>query len=287
MYVSRILVEGSNKELVRQLKELFNELGYFIVEKEPDVIISVGSIYKTLNKYYTKYKDVIIINVTEDGNNVIPISRELSGGSFIGGIIADSLGANLILTSPTSIRGLYSIQEFSWLNGFSIPKKHNKLLNYINHKLIKNGIVNVYSEILGLKYVLYDGYNNVKSKEEADVIISNDNNLSNSQQLILNPLRIYLGIKYVPSTPFEVLVYSVKMTLKSLYLVSNRIDYIVIPSKYDDSIKDLSRYYLSNIIHLQEDIETSCQDLLRQIDVRVVLKETRRAFGVLTCLGVR
>ncbi|WP_231961248.1 MULTISPECIES: cobalamin biosynthesis protein CbiG [Sulfolobaceae] len=225
MYVSRILVEGSNKELVRQLKELFNELGYFIVEKEPDVIISVGSIYRTLNKYYTKYKDIIIINVTEDGNNVIPISRELSGGSFIGGIVADSLGANLTLTSSTSIRGLYSIQEFSWLNGFNIIKKYNKLLNYINHKLIKNGVINIYSEISSLKYVLYDGYTAVKTKEEADVIISN-NNLNDSQKLILKPFKIYVGIKYIPSIPFEVLVYSVKMTLKSLYLMSNRIDYI-------------------------------------------------------------
>ncbi|TRM84954.1 hypothetical protein DJ526_11640 [Sulfolobus sp. A20-N-G8] len=65
----------------------------------------------------------------------------------------------------------------------------------------------------------------MKTKEEADVIISN-NNLNDSQKLILKPFKIYVGINYIPSIPFEVLVYSVKMTLKSLYLMSNRIDYI-------------------------------------------------------------
>ncbi|MEM3220908.1 MAG: cobalamin biosynthesis protein CbiG, partial [Saccharolobus sp.] len=107
LYVSRILVEGINKSLVKQIKGLFDEIGFYITEDNPDVIISVNSINYTIMKYYSKFRDKIIINVTADGSSVIPITKENLGGSFIAGFLADVIGSNLILTTTTSLKGLY------------------------------------------------------------------------------------------------------------------------------------------------------------------------------------
>lgn len=292
LYVSRILVNGINKDLVKQIKGLFNELGYSIVDNDPDIIISVNSINNTIRKYFLKFHNKIIINVVQDGSSVIPLTKEHLGGSLISSFLADSLGANLVLTTSTGVKGLYSVEEFSWLNGFSIHNYDHKIVNSLNKKLVTEGKVSVYLDSYEGNYILYDGYSVVDHKATADLVISRhvDNVEESSDKLYLMPAGIYVSIKYLESTPLDVLVYSLKMTLKSLYILNDRIDYIVVSSSFKDDKKlnQLSKYYYSNIIYISDvDELCSCETLLKELQVKVLLRDVRRAFGVITCLGVK
>ncbi|QPG50453.1 cobalt-precorrin 5A hydrolase [Saccharolobus solfataricus] len=293
MYVSRILVNGVNKDLVKQIKGLFSELGYWIVYNDPDIIISVNSINNTIRKYFAKFHNKIIINVVPDGSSVIPLTKEHSGGSLISSFLADSLGANLVLTTSTGVKGLYSVEEFSWLNGFSIYGYDRKIVNSLNKKLVTEGKVNVYVDSYKGNYILYDGYSLVDHKTKADLIISENVDSmedKSSNRLYLIPSGIYIGIRYLESTPLDVLVYSLRMTLKSLYILNDRIDYIVVPSslKNDKKLHQITKYYYYNIIYGSDvDERSSCEALLKELKVKVLLKDVRRAFGVITCLGVK
>ncbi|QGA55051.1 cobalamin biosynthesis protein CbiG [Sulfolobus sp. E5-1-F] len=292
LYVSRILVNGINKDLVKQIKGLFSELGYSVVNNDPDIIISVDSINNTIRKYFQKFRNKIIINVVQDGSSVIPLTKEHLGGSLISSFLADSLGANLILTTSTGVKGLYSVEEFSWLNGFSIYKYDHKVVNSLNKKLVTEGKINVYLDSYEGNYILYDGYSLVGRRATADLVISThvDNAEENTDKLYLIPAGIYVGIKYLESTPLDVLVYSLKMTLKSLYILNDRIDYIVVSSSFqnDKKLNQLSKYYYSKTIYVSDVDELySCETLLKKLQVKVLLRDVRRAFGVITCLGVK
>lgn len=285
-------MEGINKSLVKQIKGLFDEIGFYITEDNPDVIISVNSINYTIMKYYSKFRDKIIINVTADGSSVIPITKENLGGSFIAGFLADVIGSNLILTTTTSLKGLYSVEEFSWLNGLTILNYDPKFAKAINNKLVKNGNINVYANDNDNKYIMYEGYNIVKEESNADIIITDTDNFRNfsHDKLILSPAGIYIGLRYMPSTPLEVLIYTIKMTLKSIYILNNRVDYIVVPNtlQYDRKVQELVRYYSSTVIYVDDsDYEQSCNTLLNKLGVRILLKESKRAFGTFTCLGMK
>ncbi|WWQ59882.1 cobalamin biosynthesis protein CbiG [Sulfolobus tengchongensis] len=298
MYVSKVLVDGINKNLVMQIRNLFNELGYPIVNYEPDIIISVNSINYTIRKYFRKFHNKIIINVVQDGSSVIPLTKEHLGGSLLASFLADSLGSNLILTTPTGVKGLYSVEEFSWLNGLSISNYNYKIASSLNRKLVKDGKINIYVDSYEGHYTVYEGYNVVKDERDADLILTNAANSSYiiksyntiNNNFILIPAGIYVGLRYLESTPLEVLVYSIKMTLKSLYILNNRVDYIVVPQylRNDKKLDQLAKYYSSSIVYVNEAEDFySCNTLLEKIGVKVLLREVKRAFGVMTCLGVK
>ncbi len=291
-----MLVEGTNHALVKEVKNLFNELGYIIVNDEPEIIISISSISRTIKKFLRKYYNRVIINIVEDGSAVIPITKEHLGGAFIASIIADALGSNLILTSPTGVRGLYSVEEFSWLNGLNIHNKDPKIIKHLNNKLLKDKNINIYFEQHNENYTLYEGYSVIDNENSADIIITNDEkiityNNKKKNKLILTPAGISVGLNYLESTPLEVLVYAIKMTLKSLYILNNRVDYLIVPknTSKDEKIYALSRFYSSKIIYVKTDYENNqfCNNLLENVGAKILLKEVRRAFGILTCLGIK
>ncbi|WP_156303706.1 hypothetical protein [Sulfuracidifex tepidarius] len=79
-----------------------DDLGYLITyPTKANVIIVIGST-ETAIKYFNKLnrrKNRILISISEDGSYVIPLIGETRGGSLLGSMISDLLGAELVLTS--------------------------------------------------------------------------------------------------------------------------------------------------------------------------------------------
>ncbi|ARM75645.1 hypothetical protein [Acidianus manzaensis] len=123
MYVSKVrIIAEKNNSLAKKLAKNLDELGYTIVDKNPEILIYFNSINNIIHKILKmrELRDKIILSITDDGSYVIPILNEEKGGSIIGEIIADILGSQLILTSKTSQKGFYTIEEFAWINGLRI-----------------------------------------------------------------------------------------------------------------------------------------------------------------------
>ncbi|MEM0374483.1 MAG: cobalamin biosynthesis protein CbiG, partial [Sulfolobales archaeon] len=113
MYISKILIVGSKNTRTRKILETsLKELGYFVNYKNSNGIIYIGNLSKKILLKLLNNKAKIIIFVDTNGEYVIPLTGEERGGSIIGGIIADILNAQLILTSKFSEKGLISIKEF-------------------------------------------------------------------------------------------------------------------------------------------------------------------------------
>ncbi|AEB94307.1 MAG: cobalamin biosynthesis protein [Metallosphaera sp.] len=305
MYVSRIqIISSGSNQLAKSLANSLDELGFFIVRERPEVMIFFYPLGITVRKIAglirDKVNDPVVISVTDDGNYVIPVLKEHRGGSIIGGIIADLMGAQLILTSRTSQLGLYSVEEFAWVNGMDIdPKDADK----VNVKLVNNGKLKLFlSEKLDIR--LMEGFELTNKEEEADLILGERVN----DKPTLEPRHLVLGLGYSSGVPFEVLYFSVVNTAKSIHIFERRIDFIAVPEIKlgDERVKKLGNILGASVIYVPMDqlkgrsqstpsrvakerfgIEGVCEPSLDALGAKVILKRAKRAYGVVSCLGVK
>ncbi|BFH72596.1 hypothetical protein SJAV_05400 [Sulfurisphaera javensis] len=269
MYFTRVRVLGEG-EIAKKISSILSTLGYELKPEKPNLYIIVGEIERALR--FSNKKSGLIF-VSEDGEYVIPLKGESKGVSFIASIIADTLNSNLITTSKFSQLGLYSVEEFSWLN--ALFTRHKEEIRQLNNKLIEKRKLYVYTD--GLKLVFPEGYIKVETPCEADLIIGE----GKCNGLVLKPIKIIVGLHYIERVPFEVLLYSIKLTMKSLYINENRVDVIVTPVN-DRNVKEVSN--LLNAEHVVINAET-CEDMLYNYGGKILLKEVQRAYGVITCLA--
>ncbi|WP_252896455.1 cobalamin biosynthesis protein CbiG [Metallosphaera hakonensis] len=226
MYVSRIqIVSDPSNVVAKSLAKSLEDIGYYIVQHHPEVYIYFYPIGITVRKIAglikDKVTDPVVISVTDDGSYVIPLIKEHRGGSIIGEIIADLMGSQLILTSRTSQLGIYSVEEFAWINGLSIDSKQSDILNM---KLVRNGKLKIYlQDRLDLKVI--EGFELVENSDEADACVGEEVN----GKPLLRPLHLALGIGYARNVPFEVLYFSAINTLKSIHVYEKRLEFIVTP----------------------------------------------------------
>ena len=260
MYISAFYIRGKG-ELAFQLDEYLSSLGYYRAAdiETADLIVNIGylgSLMKTLLR--SIYRKVpVIINITRDGEYIIPLTREKTGGAFFASIIADKVGGEVVLTSRSSLMGLYSPEEFAWLNGLYIVNRGN--LKVIYRKLEKNAEVKVFYD--GVKLKLPKGYVRTEEKREADLLV----NVFDPLKLTMYPYLIAVGIMLEEEVSERVVDMSVELTAKSLGVYPERIT---------------KRY----IVKGRNPV--ACEDFLRARGYKVILKGTRRAKGVVTCLGI-
>ncbi|AWR99645.1 cobalamin biosynthesis protein CbiG [Metallosphaera hakonensis JCM 8857 = DSM 7519] len=305
MYVSRIqIVSDPSNVVAKSLAKSLEDIGYYIVQHHPEVYIYFYPIGITVRKIAglikDKVTDPVVISVTDDGSYVIPLIKEHRGGSIIGEIIADLMGSQLILTSRTSQLGIYSVEEFAWINGLSIDSKQSDILNM---KLVRNGKLKIYlQDRLDLKVI--EGFELVENSDEADACVGEEVN----GKPLLRPLHLALGIGYARNVPFEVLYFSAINTLKSIHVYEKRLEFIVTPEikKDDEKLKKIGNLLGASVIYVPIDqlkgrtqstpsrvakerfgVEGVCEPSLEALGTRIVLKRTKRAYGVVTCLGVK
>jgi len=306
LYVSRIkIIASSGNKLAEELSSSLEELGYFIVDKKAEVLVFFYPLGITVRRIQNilreKLRDPVVISVTDDGSYVIPVIKEHWGGSFLGSIIADLLGSQLILTSRTAQLGLYSVEEFAWINALKIvnPKK----ILEADKKLIKEGTLKVYSQV---RLQRVDGYEFVNDCKEADVVVGYE--CGDPEKLNMRPYSVMVGLGYSSNAPKEALYYSIKATLKSIFISETRLDFIVVPEvkKDDQKIKEVARTFNSSVIYVPVNdirgrkqstpsevarkylgVDGVCEPSIEALGGNLVLKRTRRAYGVVTCLGVK
>ena len=274
MYFSKIKVIG-NSSIAERIRDFLSQLGYYIVDDYEEVKVVVGPLSRGL-KYVDK-KPVIV--VSPSGNYVIPIYKE-NKVSFLASIIADLLDSSLVLTSKYAEMGLYSVQEFSWINGlyWKVPEK----VKEVNKKLLEKGRVSVYvNDDRKRKYYIpkEGGYNVSEYPCNADIVIGDEGNCN---ALYLYPYRVIIGLKYISPIPLEVILYSIKLTLKSIYLNENRLD-VIVSSVSDRRLSELAKLFNADVVRLDGD---TCESLLLQYGGKIILKGVKRAYGLETCLGV-
>lgn len=288
MYVSRIkIIAESSNELAKKVRNSLDELGYFIVDNKEEVQVyfyPIEEIIYRVKKFSTKTP--VIIGVTDDGSYVIPLFKEKCGGSFIAGMIADLLGSQLILTSRTSQQGVYSIQEFAWINGLEIINREK--IDELEKKLLNSGKLKVYSNI---DIHTVEGYELTRKEEDADIIIKTDTEEEDKEigdkKIIMKPLSLVIALSYSKDTPKEAIYYSIISTLKSINILRSTVNFIITSESKngDKKIQDVAKSFNSTVIYVKE--KQPCEPSLDFVNARVILKKTKRAYGVLTCLGVK
>lgn len=289
MYVSRIkIIAESSNELAKRVRDSLDELGYFIVDSKEEVQVyfyPIEEIIYRVKKFSTKTP--VIIGVTDDGSYVIPLFKEKCGGSFIAGIIADLLGSQLVLTSRTSQQGVYSIQEFAWVNGLEIINREK--IDELEKKLLNSGKLKVYSNNIDIHIV--EGYELTRKEEDADIIIKTDTEEEDKEiddkRIIMKPLSLVIALSYSKDTPKEAIYYSIISTLKSINILRSTVNFIITSESKngDKKIQDIAKSFNSTVIYVKE--KQPCEPSLDFVNARVILKKTKRAYGVLTCLGVK
>jgi len=288
LYVSRIkIIAESSNELAKKVRNSLDELGYFIVDNKEEVQVyfyPIEEIIYRVKKFSTKTP--VIIGVTDDGSYVIPLFKEKCGGSFIAGMIADLLGSQLILTSRTSQQGVYSIQEFAWINGLEIINREK--IDELEKKLLNSGKLKVYSNI---DIHTVEGYELTRKEEDADIIIKTDTEEEDKEigdkKIIMKPLSLVIALSYSKDTPKEAIYYSIISTLKSINILRSTVNFIITSESKngDKKIQDVAKSFSSTVIYVKE--KQPCEPSLDFVNARVILKKTKRAYGVLTCLGVK
>ncbi|EZQ02105.1 MULTISPECIES: cobalt-precorrin 5A hydrolase [Acidianus] len=288
MYVSKIkIISDRPIPLVEDTAKGLEDLGFFITEKDPEVLVyfnSISSVIRDISKKITsREKDPVVIAVTGDGSYVIPLINERRGGSFIGGIIADMLESQLILTSVTAQMGIYSVEEFAWINGLVIRDGN---IEELDRKQIELGKLKVFTK-LELRYP--PGFER-SSCDEADIVVGEE--CRKDGKILMTPLNFVIGIGYNRSTPSEALYYSIVSTLRSIGIFTRNLNFIVTSKhkKGDEKIERVARSFNSTVIYAdweKSDIgEIECDPSLDFLKVKLLLKKTKRAYGVVTCLGV-
>lgn len=277
----------NDNELAAKLAKTLDELGYFIENKDGvDAIIYFKSIGEVVSEVLANnaLKDKIIISVTEDGNYVIPILGEEIGGSIIGGIVADILSSQLVLTSKTSQLGVYSIREFAWINAIKFLNPDE--IPIYEKKLIKEGKLKVFSEDLGIAII--EGYETTDDVDKADIVITSDENLEIGGKLVAKPLQLAIALDYQNDVPKEALYFAIASTLKSISIKRRKVDFLIVPKEKENEakIKEVSKFFNSIVIYVPTEKEGQICNSLCFTNSKIVLKQTKRAYGVYTCLGL-
>ncbi|QKQ99685.1 cobalamin biosynthesis protein CbiG [Metallosphaera tengchongensis] len=307
MYVSRIrIIADPQNEVARSLSKSLEELGYFIVQEDPEVLVYFYPLGITVRKIIPflkeKETDPVVISITDDASYVIPVIKEHRGGSFIGGLISDLLGSQLILTSRTSQMGLYSVEEFAWINGLEVKSQDADRLNV---KLVKTGKIKIY-QIDKIPIRWMEGFESSDSLEDADALIGE--NPDSHDKPVLLPRQVVVGLGYTSNTPPEVLIFSILNTMKSINIYERRLNFIAVPEikQNDLNLQKVGRKVGASIIYVPMKelkgkgqsttsrvamdhfgVNGVCEPSLEVLGTKVVLKRTKRAYGVVSCLGVK
>lgn len=260
-----------NSETAEKIKEGLEALGYYVLNRGENLKVVVGPISRAVK--YVDSKPVI--SVSENGEYVVPLTNIESGISFIASIISDITNGTLVLTSKTSEMGVYSVQEFSWINGLYWTRRG--MLRDVNRKLIERGKVYVYSSgVDGL--ILPEGYEKVDFPCDADILVGENS----CKGLTLKPYKVIVGLKFIQPIPIEVILYSIKLTLKSIYLNEKRVD-VIVTGVRNRMVESLAKLIGAEVAVIEGD---TCESLLLNYGGKVVLKGVKRALGLETCLGV-
>ncbi|MEM4139438.1 MAG: hypothetical protein QW250_07900, partial [Sulfolobaceae archaeon] len=137
----------------------------------------------------------------------------------------------------------------------------------INNKFIRNKLIKIYNDDLTRDYYIPDGYESTNSPENADIIIS-EKNYWLKEKLILKPIQVIVGVLYKKNVPEQVIKNVIELTNKSIGISPRRVDKII-RKEFEEDIK-------LNI----------CKSLLLTNNARIILKPSKRALNVYTCLGV-
>ena len=269
MYFTRVKLIGRG-EVADKISSLLSSLGFIITNEKPNLYIVVGEIEKAL-KFADKKAGLVF--VSEDEEYVIPLKGESKGVSFISSIIADLLNANLVTTSKFSQKGLHSVEEFAWIN--ALFSKDKSKIKQLNKKLLERGRLYIYSD--GVPLIIPEEYIKTEKQCEADIVIGE----GKCSEVVLKPIKMIVGLYYTGKVPAGVLLYSIKMTLRSLFINENRVDVILTPIA-DNNIKQVSR--MLNTEHKVINAD-SCEDMLYNYGGRILLKSAKRAYEVYSCLA--
>ncbi len=299
MFISKVAIIGKKESNVsKNVHDILNELGYILTEPhEADVIIAIGSTEMAIRQF-SRLKERsrrVLLSISEDGSYVIPLSGEGRGGSMIGGLLSDLLGAELILTSFTSQNTLTTIEEFMWINALKILEGKRSTINSI----LRNGEkVKVMVESRCLDLRLDDGFQLTDDLEEASIIITREGSKYNAEhnKIILEPREVLLPVWFTSSTPIETVIYSIFTTMKSIFIYEKRVDKLFVPFTVDQGlITEVSKVLRSNVCKLNvvpyELSEPNYMDMCKHIvstnGGTLILRPIRRAMGVITCLGIK
>lgn len=294
MYISKIKIIAEKHNVIsKKLANTLDELGYFILnekEYDADVFVYFNSVEETV-KDILSHKNLankVVISVAEDGSYVIPLLNEKNGGSIIGEIIADILNSELILTTKTSQIGLYSIEEFSWINAVKIlnPEK----IPLYEQKMIKEGRLKVFSEDLGIAPI--EGYEITDEINKADIVITFSEEYLSSEhngKLLAKPLQLAVALEYNDNVPRDALYFAIISTLKSINIKRRKLDFLLVSKRKenDERIKEISKLFNAMIIYVSERRGGEiCKPLINFLRSNVILKKTKRGYGIYTCLGL-
>lgn len=313
VYIStvRVLARPDNP-LKEVIERHLDELGYYVNDGESraDAYVFISPVGIALRKSLKmglikqKVTDPVILSITDDGEYVVPLVKEHWGGSLLASLISEVTGAHVVLTSRTAQMGLMSIEEVAWRNGLKITNPW--LLNGVEEKLVKEGTLNYYEEDRGKHSSLFPReYVRVEKPEEADLIIGYD---SFPDKLVLTPMELVISAGFSSDVRPETLGWIFRITLRSAFLRDDTFHTLLMPNvkqrtvtgvcfsknfgcqvKFMDveELKGVPQSTPSDVAMKHFGVEGVCEPMLIKYGARVVLKRTRRAKGVVTCLGVR
>ncbi|MFP3165443.1 MAG: hypothetical protein RXQ76_06315, partial [Acidianus sp.] len=107
------------------------------------------------------------------------------------------------------------------------------------------------------------------------------------KKIIMKPLSLVIALSYSKDTPKEAIYYSIISTLKSINILRSTVNFIITSESKngDKKIQDIAKSFNSTVIYVKE--KQPCEPSLDFVNARVILKKTKRAYGVLTCLGIK
>ncbi|ARM75644.1 hypothetical protein [Acidianus manzaensis] len=105
----------------------------------------------------------------------------------------------------------------------------------------------------------------------------------------MKPFQLAIALGYKDNVPREALYFSIISTLKSINIKRKKIDFILVSEEKetDEKIKDISKLFNSIIMYVPAKKEGEiCEPPLNFLKTKILLKKTKRAYGIYTCLGL-
>jgi len=200
--------------------------------KAPLVFISAAGIaVRKIAPFVTdKLTDSPVVVIDEKGKFVIPIlSGHVGGANELAEELAESIGAEVVITTATDIEGIFSVDVFAVKNGFKIINRDG--IKKVSSKILSEGMITVaVAPSLGInaddatcvpeciRLVDYDVDYDEDNMQSVDVVIeAQESNKSSLLTLAMKPYIIGIGCKKnTDKDKFEAYVLEV--------LASNNID---------------------------------------------------------------
>ncbi|MGB9712060.1 MAG: cobalt-precorrin 5A hydrolase [Dissulfurimicrobium sp.] len=235
-------------------------------------IMATGIVVRAIAPHLKdKKKDPCVVVVDEVGRFAISLlSGHIGGGNDLARRVAESIGAEAVITTASDILGLAAVDL--WAKGLDLAVEDGKALTRVSARLVNKGSVSIYSEVR--LPALPPGLVKTDAPDTADIVVSN-RIWSFKGPLFLRPRNLVVGIGCNRGTSMEKIAHAVNKTFKinGLSPLSIRNLASIDIKKDEDGLMKYARM-------LGVDVEFYSKNLLSKIPIRESSMIVMEATGV-------